>query len=335
MTIDLKITKKIFDTYFKFFSELNDSVEFYDKDLKHFVEKLKSSNHHTYLNELGEELKLALLNLNCDKDRYRLLNMIVDKFNLASIDILLFNNRYKLEKLHDRHMLNIESIIHEDLSDTINMGLQSKIDFDKLVIDEFDVEEFCLYKIKLLIIEIFKIIKTIFDYFELDYCSFVTNKFKNCDEYFYKYFYSEIVMNKNIIDNSINIPEIEISIIEKNKEMAKEFLKFFNGNNFLKQKIMSDKDFERLMEYTYYLIEYESLPKEINPLPHINISVEFIRKTYEQLHKRLYGKKKRQYWIDFLHEFFTQFESWDKETTNKNFATYRGQYEEDLKKLRS
>ncbi|MFA6924389.1 MAG: hypothetical protein WC223_09070 [Bacteroidales bacterium] len=330
--IENKVTKKIHKEYFSYF-EVIDLEHLLNSDLKPLIDKFMLCQEYIYLGELEEELKFALLSLNSDKDRYRYLNIIIDKFHSAGLDYILGYFSERIEKLSE--LDNIENFF--DLSNSDAIDKIESFNINPQLLKAFGDVVYCLYKIKNFRKDIYKSIKNVFEYFNLDYNTFMSKKFEDLDELYDYYFINEIVRNKEHQNTSnLNaIPETEKTTIEKNKEIAKEFLLCLNGNNFLKQKIMSDKDFERLMEYTYYLIEYESLPKEINPLPHINISVEFIRKTYEQLHKRIYGKKKRQYWIDFLHEVFIQFESWDKETTNKNFATYRGQYEEDLKKLTS
>lgn len=120
--------------------------------------------------------------------------------------------------------------------------------------------------------------------------------------------------------------------IEELRKKVNEYLLPFT-RSWHGERIMNPNDFPRLREYVYYLVEFQKLPKKISPIPATKLPTEFIRKTFSKLHEELYGKRKRKYWIDFLHEVFVQFRSWEKETTDKNFKTYRSNYDTDLKSI--
>lgn len=114
------------------------------------------------------------------------------------------------------------------------------------------------------------------------------------------------------------LPQIEKPILEQNKQIANEYLQFLKGYNIQKQKIMPDKEFQKLLDYTFHLIEFEALPKKIKLIPQTNISTETLRYTFYLIHKQLYGTKRiKKVWIDFLHNVFSQFKNSDLNTCYK------------------
>jgi len=106
-----------------------------------------------------------------------------------------------------------------------------------------------------------------------------------------------------------------------------------NGNNLNGQKIMSADEFRRILEYTHYLVECEQVPKNMKQISQTQASNEFIRMTYNLLHKQLYGRTRRNYWFDFIHEAFFQFRDVEITTTKKHFTIYGGRYEIDKEKM--
>lgn len=123
--------------------------------------------------------------------------------------------------------------------------------------------------------------------------------------------------------------------IESIQEQVIFALKPLRGNNFVNQKIMTNKEFERLLNYTLHLVEHEALPSKIVPITPTQIPTQFIRKTYQLLHQKLYGKNRREYWFDFLYRVFEQFSDVALATTKKHFTSYTGNFEQDRKKLLS
>lgn len=129
---------------------------------------------------------------------------------------------------------------------------------------------------------------------------------------------TDVIVMPNIEDN-------DRCIIEKH-------LNPLNGY-WNREKIMSDKEFFRLFEYVCFMVKNKEMPKNIEPIKQTKISTEFLRKTFQLLHFDLYGKRKKDYWIDFLHITFVQFQNWDKSTTKAHFTTYRSNYEKDKEKI--
>jgi hypothetical protein len=149
-------------------------------------------------------------------------------------------------------------------------------------------------------------------------------------------FTREITNNESeFIDENIkskSISKLNDDIFDNDKQTIEKYLKPLSGS-WNGSKIMSDKDFERLNEYVFYMVENRRIPEVMQQITQTNISTEFIRQTFYKLHKQLYGRRKNTYWIDFLHKTFIQFSGSELNTTNKVFATYRGNYEQDLENI--
>ena len=119
--------------------------------------------------------------------------------------------------------------------------------------------------------------------------------------------------------------------IEQDIQIAIEYIDFLSGDNYKGEKIMNDKDYYRLVEYLRYLIEYEAVPENIDPIPQMNTTNEYIRYTFFLIHKELYTTaRKRKYFIDFLHEAFSQFGNTEWKTTHTKFSVKPNQYENDV-----
>ena len=82
------------------------------------------------------------------------------------------------------------------------------------------------------------------------------------------------------VKKSKPLPILDKTAINKLKSDAQEFLKHYSGHNVYQDMIMTKPDFNRLLEYTYYLIEHEKLPSEIKQIPKIQLSANHIRYTY-------------------------------------------------------
>ena len=131
------------------------------------------------------------------------------------------------------------------------------------------------------------------------------------------------------------LPKIEKPTLEQNKKTASKYLNFLTGCNIHKEKIMNDTDFQKLLNYTYHLIEFEALPTKIKPIPQTNISTEFLRYTFYLTHKELYGTKRIKInWIDFLHNVFKQFQNVDKKTTKTKFSVKPSLYDKDIEQMK-
>lgn len=122
----------------------------------------------------------------------------------------------------------------------------------------------------------------------------------------------------------------QTSILEQ-KATARKLLNFLSGHNLKNEKIMSDNDFARLVQYIENLIDTGNVPAEIKPIYTINISNEYLRYTFYLIHKKLYSTRPiRPEWINLLHAVFSQFENVTLETTRKKFSTVPLHYDSDL-----
>ncbi len=124
--------------------------------------------------------------------------------------------------------------------------------------------------------------------------------------------------------------------LDAQRQQAQEFLKHFSGHNVQQQKIMRDADYNRLLQYTFHLIEHQKLPKDIKQIPTIGLSGNHIRYTYYQMHKAFYGTNEiKAIWIDFLQQVFQQLSSQDWRTLKTKFSTKLAKYQHDIKSMAS
>ena len=130
------------------------------------------------------------------------------------------------------------------------------------------------------------------------------------------------------------LPKADKTLVDDFKHQAQEFLKHFSGYNTQQNKIMSEPDYNRLIEYTFHLIEHEKLPKEIKQIPTIALSGNHIRYTYYQMHKAFYGTNEiKTVWIDFLHKVFKQLSTQNWNTLKTKFSAKPGNYDHDINVL--
>ena len=114
------------------------------------------------------------------------------------------------------------------------------------------------------------------------------------------------------------------------QKVIKEKLQFLSGNNPMNEKIMEDKAFETLLNYTFELIKNGEVPKGMKPFSKLQISNEHIRYAYYLIHGELHSTRKvRNYYIDFLHSAFRQF-SCEKSTTKTKFSKKPSNYQSDI-----
>ncbi len=134
------------------------------------------------------------------------------------------------------------------------------------------------------------------------------------------------------IKKSKPLTVLDKKAIDKLKSDAQEFLKHFNGHNVHQDKIMNEPDFNRLLEYTYYLIEHEQLPTEIKQIPKIQLSANHIRYTYYLMHQSFFGTTEiKPIWIDFLQKIFFQFSKQEWRTIKTKFSVKPSKYNHDIK----
>ena len=123
--------------------------------------------------------------------------------------------------------------------------------------------------------------------------------------------------------------------IEQKKQIAYEHLRILKGVNRKGDKIMSDVQFQYMIDVVFFLVEKDFLPSEINPIPYTNISAEFIRYTFYLLHSNLLGTRPiHDSWIQCLHLLFTQFKDASTSTTKKKFSKKPPNYDDDISKMK-
>lgn len=131
------------------------------------------------------------------------------------------------------------------------------------------------------------------------------------------------------------LPQKDKETFVEQKKLAYEYLKFLNGFNRNNEKILSDSDFSRLINFTNYLIETGLVPEEIKIIPQANIGSDYIRYTFYTIHKALYGTQKINVnWISFLKAVFLQFKNSEWQTLKTKFSTKPILYDADLKALK-
>lgn len=123
--------------------------------------------------------------------------------------------------------------------------------------------------------------------------------------------------------------------IDQQKQYALEHLAFMSGYNIKNEKIMPEADYNRLIQYTYHLIEKGKLPTGIKKIPQTGFAANGIRFTYYKIHEFLYGTQSiKQEWVDFLHAVFQQFKDTQSSTTKAKFSTKPKAYDADLKQMK-
>jgi len=143
--------------------------------------------------------------------------------------------------------------------------------------------------------------------------------------------------NQKVVDKSYNKVEkpkkkvVKKRNVKQDIQTAISYIKFLSGENYKRENIMKDEEYQQLVKYVTYMVKHESLPENIKSIPQINTSNNNLRYTFYLIHKKLYTtNKKRPYFIDFLHKVFDQFHNTNRETTNTKFSVKPDQYENDV-----
>ncbi|HPE86044.1 MAG TPA: hypothetical protein PLS41_01835 [Bacteroidales bacterium] len=90
-------------------------------------------------------------------------------------------------------------------------------------------------------------------------------------------------------------------------------------------QIMSNNDFKNLCNSVTEMIKTERCPENIKPINNVNISSQYLKKTFHMIHKDNYGlRPQRPYFLEFLVKVFPKkFESVkDPIELKKNFSSY-------------
>ncbi len=136
---------------------------------------------------------------------------------------------------------------------------------------------------------------------------------------------------KNSTNTNNTKPKREQADPQEKQNTARKLLNFLSGYNSKNEKIMSDNDFARLVEYTNAMIQTDVIPENIKPIASTNITNEYLRYTFYMIHKQLYTTRPiRIEWIELLHLVFNQFNGVEIETTRKKFSTKPVHYDKDI-----
>ncbi|GAB4000013.1 hypothetical protein GCM10028807_51700 [Spirosoma daeguense] len=153
--------------------------------------------------------------------------------------------------------------------------------------------------------------------------------------------YAKYVLYRQWLQNQLNtLEECSHKITKKETNellgiqtlgIINEILTPLGGYNPQHKLIMSKEDFSRLVDYTIWLVQNDSLPENINVIEPTNISIGHIRFTFHRLHKRLFTTREiKPAFYMFLHRVFKDFENQKIETTIKKFATRPKSYLADF-----
>lgn len=105
-----------------------------------------------------------------------------------------------------------------------------------------------------------------------------------------------------------------------NSEIIYSVLKYMVGINEKQEIILSQDDFNKLIEYTNYLVDNDEVP-EIDEQLEPNITFELLRFTFWVLHKELYSTKRiKPCFYNFVKEAFVQSNNSNVTSIQKMFA---------------
>lgn len=142
--------------------------------------------------------------------------------------------------------------------------------------------------------------------------------------------------------NEQSINKKSVYDIENITEQAVEILKeVFSGKNRFKQKIMTDQDYRRLLEYTIDLIENDKLPEINSQIPKIKLTDQFILTTYRKIYDLLEkDTNRRKLFTIFINNCFGQFQkgsfsvvNYMNSTIYKKFTRPERSYNKELEEF--
>ncbi len=132
-------------------------------------------------------------------------------------------------------------------------------------------------------------------------------------------------LNENKIKISINTSFLNLE--EPKEEYSSDMqiiisvLGYLKNNNDKRQKIMSDEQFNLMIEYVNFYVENNTLPQSIKKLDSLNISNNLLRFTFWVLHKKLYTTNSiRQEFIQLVKQIFSDFDNWEESTIKRKFG---------------
>ena len=109
--------------------------------------------------------------------------------------------------------------------------------------------------------------------------------------------------------------------LRNTKTKIDEILGHLKGKNKSNEEILNKDEYKQLIENILHLINYEDLPEIKEPIRELNITTGSLRYSFYKVHKEVYGKNSiRDFFIDFLYEYFQQFQHAEKSTHKIKFS---------------
>lgn len=135
------------------------------------------------------------------------------------------------------------------------------------------------------------------------------------------------INEKYLNENKISINTSFLNLEEPKEEYSSDMqiiisvLGYMKNNNDKRQKIMSDEQFNLMIEYVNFYVENNTLPQSIKKLDSLNISNNLLRFTFWVLHKKLYTTNSiRQEFIQLVKQIFSDFDNWEESTLKRKFG---------------
>ena len=128
--------------------------------------------------------------------------------------------------------------------------------------------------------------------------------------------------DKKIVVNT-SLLNLEESNIDNNNDSQTiiSILGYLKNYNDKRQKIMSDEQFDLMIEYVKSYVDNNTIPNNITKLDSLNISKNLLRYTFWVLHKKLYTTGSiRQDFILLIKQIFSDFDNWEIVTLKRKFG---------------
>lgn len=117
----------------------------------------------------------------------------------------------------------------------------------------------------------------------------------------------QFTLNEDSVD-MVPVSE-DLSIVKSNEEVIHSVISYMKGKNEKQVYILSEDDYQLLLNYTTYLISREQIPSITRRLKP-NMQNGALMFTFWVLHKELYTSSKiREYFYDFLKDVFINLDS--------------------------
>lgn len=104
-------------------------------------------------------------------------------------------------------------------------------------------------------------------------------------------------------------------------QIITSILGYLRNENDRREKIMSDEQFNLMIEYVRFYVDNNIIPDNIKKLDSLKVSKNLLRFTFWVLHKKLYTTRPiRQDFIQLIKQIFSDFDEWEFETLKRKFG---------------